>query len=85
MQLTTIKRPFAHAAKPRRVMDVGSNRCVIIVCPQSPLGDPTPSVDDFDVARRLVATGDVLGIEVLDHIVVGDGRYYGFKEAGRVP
>jgi len=34
--------------------------------------------------RRLVSTGDLLGIPVLDHIVIGDGRHFSFKEAGRM-
>jgi len=72
---------------PREVFKAAllANAAAIIVCHNHPSGDPTPSVDDLDVTRRLVATGEVLGIEVLDHIVVGDGRYYSFKEGGRVP
>ena len=46
-------------------------------------GDPSPSSDDVQLTRRLVDAGALLGVEVLDHIVVGDGRYYSFKEAGR--
>jgi DNA repair protein RadC len=38
----------------------------------------------LEVTKRLVATGAVLGIDVLDHIVVGDGRYYSFKEGSRL-
>jgi len=34
--------------------------------------------------RRLVSTGDLLGIPVLDHIVIGDGRYYSFQEVGQL-
>ena len=45
-------------------------------------GDPTPSPDDLDVTRRLAAAGEVLGIPLLDHIIIGDGRYFSFKEAG---
>jgi len=54
----------------------------IIVCHNHPSGDPTPTVDDIEVTRRLAATGQVVGIEVLDHIVVGDGRYVSFREIG---
>jgi hypothetical protein len=46
--------------------------------------DPTPTVDDTDVTRRVVVTGELFGISVLDQIVVGDRHYYSFKEAGRV-
>jgi hypothetical protein len=44
----------------------------------------SPTIDNLDVTRRLVAAGEILGIVVLDHIVVGDGRYFSFKEAGRL-
>ncbi len=60
-----------------------SNAAAVVVCHNHPSGDPTPTMDDVDVTRRLVATGDVLGIPVLDHIVVGEGRYFSFKEGGR--
>lgn len=59
-----------------------ANAVAIIACHNHPSGDPTPTVDDLDVTRRLAATGEVLGIELLDHLV--GGRYYSFKEAGRL-
>ena len=54
----------------------------ILATHNHPSGDPTPSPDDLDVTRRLAAAGEVLGIPLLDHIIIGDGRYYSFKEAG---
>ena len=45
----------------------------IVVVHNHPSGDPTPSGADIQLTRRLVKAGDVLGIEVLDHVVVGDG------------
>ena len=47
-----------------------------------PSGDPTPSVDDVDTTRRLVNAGDILGIKVLDHVIIGNGVYVSFKEKG---
>jgi DNA repair protein RadC len=70
---------------PREVFKAAAllaNAAAIVAAHNHPSGDPTPSPDDVDVTRRLVAAGEVLGISVLDHIVVGDGRYYSFKEAG---
>ncbi|MDT8434691.1 MAG: DNA repair protein RadC [Anaerosomatales bacterium] len=43
-----------------------------IVCHNHPSGDPTPSGADIQLTRRLVKAGDVLGIELLDHVVIGD-------------
>jgi DNA repair protein RadC len=71
---------------PREVFKAAllANAAAIIVCHNHPSGDPTPTADDIEVTRRLAATGQVVGIEVLDHIVVGDGRYYSFKEGARL-
>jgi DNA repair protein RadC len=71
---------------PREVFKAAvlANAAAIVVAHNHPSGDPTPSPDDMDVTRRLAAAGGVLGIAVLDHIIVGDGRYYSFKEGGLV-
>lgn len=52
----------------------------IIFAHNHPSGDPTPSPEDIDVTRRLAKVGEVVGIEVLDHIIIGNGCYCSFKE-----
>jgi len=47
-----------------------------------PSGDPRPSEEDIAVTRRLGQAAEVVGIPVLDHLVIGDGEYTSFKEAG---
>lgn len=47
-----------------------------------PSGDPEPSRDDMAVTERLKATGDIVGIRVLDHIIIGDGKYVSLREKG---
>jgi DNA repair protein RadC len=54
----------------------------LIVVHNHPSGDPTPSPDDVGVTRRLVEAGRLLDIEVLDHIVVGRGRWVSMKAQG---
>ena len=54
----------------------------IMVAHNHPSGDPYPSADDRNLTRALDEAGHVLGIPLLDHIVIGDGRYYSFKEHG---
>jgi DNA repair protein RadC len=49
-----------------------------------PSGDPTPSRDDELLTRRFVAAGELMGIEVMDHLILADARYYSFREAGRL-
>ena len=54
----------------------------LIVAHNHPSGDPTPSPDDIAVTRRLQESGELLGIEVLDHVVLGDNRFVSLKEKG---
>ena len=46
--------------------------------------DPEPSAEDVEVTRRLCAVGELVGIRVLDHVVIGDGRYVSFLERGMI-
>lgn len=56
----------------------------IIVAHNHPSGDPTPSREDREVTRMLAESGKVLGIPLLDHLVIGDGRYYSFQENAEI-
>ena len=49
-----------------------------------PSGDPTPSPEDQELTRRLAAAGAVMGIDLVDHIVLGDSRYCSFKEMSKL-
>jgi DNA repair protein RadC len=60
-----------------------TNSSCVIIAHNHPSGRPDPSPEDSALTARLVAAGDLLGIPVLDHIIVGDGRYYSFKETSR--
>jgi DNA repair protein RadC len=52
----------------------------VILVHNHPSGNPEPSPDDLNLTKRLKEAGNILGIEVLDHIVVGKGRYLSFKD-----
>lgn len=58
------------------------NCAALIVAHNHPSGDPTPSPEDVEVTRRLVAAGNLLGIEVLDHLIVGQQRFVSLRERG---
>ena len=58
-----------------------ANAVSIIVMHNHPSGDCTPSREDIEVTKRLVEAGKIVGVEVLDHIIVGD-RYSSLKEKG---
>lgn len=54
----------------------------VIVVHNHPSGDPTPSPDDVAVTRAFVQAGKLLDVDVLDHLVIGQGRYVSLKERG---
>jgi DNA repair protein RadC len=54
-----------------------------IICAHNhPSGDPTPSPEDIALTRRLREAGELVGIDVLDHLIIGDGKYVSLKERG---
>ena len=69
---------------PREVFNlaVRESAAALICLHNHPSGDPEPSAEDRSLTTRLVTAGDVLGIEVLDHIIVGDGKYVSFADSG---
>jgi len=70
------------AAHPREIYKAAIRNCAaaIIMVHNHPSGDPSPSQDDIRLTRRLAEAGGLLGIEFLDHIIIGD-NYFSFKEA----
>ena len=71
---------------PREVFQVAllSHAAAVVVGHNHPSGDPMPSPDDIALTRTLTQAGEIIGIDVLDHVIVADGRYYSFKEGGRL-
>ncbi|MFJ7931625.1 RadC family protein [Peribacillus sp. NPDC096448] len=75
----------ASVVHPRDVLKCAilNNAASLIVSHQHPSGDPTPSMEDIEVTRRLAEAGKIIGIEVLDHLIVSHtGKYVSFKEKG---
>ena len=72
---------------PREVFSpaVREGAAAIVVAHNHPSGDPTPSAEDRAVTDRLQRAGELLGIEVLDHVVVGDDRCFSFAEEAFLP
>ncbi|WP_404404119.1 DNA repair protein RadC [Jeotgalibacillus malaysiensis] len=69
---------------PREVFKEAFKRSAAsIICAHNhPSGDPSPSKEDIDVTRRLVECGKMIGIEVLDHLIIGEKKYVSLKEKG---
>lgn len=69
---------------PREVFKTAllSNAAACLCIHQHPTGDPTPSSEDIAITRRLKEAGEIMGIKLLDHIIIGDGEYLSFVERG---
>ncbi len=67
---------------PREVFTraVGERSAQVIVAHNHPSGDPTPSEDDITVTKRLAKAGDILGIELLDHLVITETGFTSLRE-----
>lgn len=61
---------------------VRSNAAAIIVVHNHPSGDPSPSPDDIAITRAIVQAGQLLDIQVLDHLIIGGGKFVSLKERG---
>jgi DNA repair protein RadC len=59
---------------------IKKSACSVIAVHNHPSGNPAPSQSDIDITRRLMEAGDLLGIKVLDHLIIGDGVYVSLKE-----
>ncbi len=77
----TVDASLVHPREVFRAAIVESAASLILVH-NHPSGDPTPSEEDRAVTQEVRAAGCQVGIEVLDHVIIGDGRYMSFVEAG---
>lgn len=60
-----------------------ANAVSIILAHNHPSGDPTPSREDVEVTKRIVEAGKILGVQLLDHLIIGD-QYVSLKEKGHM-
>jgi len=71
---------------PREIFKIAldENAAAIILLHNHPSGDPSPSSFDIEITKELIKAGDLLGIQVLDHIIIGGSKYVSLKEKGIV-
>ena len=74
----------ASIVHPREVFGAAAaaGAAALVLFHNHPSGDPKPSQDDVQLTRRLAAAGVLMGIDVIDHVILADVRYYSFKEEG---
>lgn len=71
---------------PREVFRAAIKRCsASLICAHNhPSGDSTPSTEDLILTKRLQEAGEIIGIEVLDHVIIGGNQFYSLKENGHL-
>lgn len=84
MEVVSVGTVNSSLIHPREVFKTSilSNASSVIIFHNHPSGDPTPSEEDKNITRRLKEAGQILGIEVLDHIIVADDKFCSLKEKG---
>lgn len=84
MEIVSIGSLNQSIVHPREVFKTAllSSAAAIICVHQHPTGDPTPSSEDIAITKRLKEVGDIIGIKLLDHIIVGENQYLSFVERG---
>lgn len=84
-QVVSVGTLNASLVHPREVFKpaIMLNGAAVIVAHNHPSGEASPSAEDRDVTRRLVRAGELLGIPVVDHVIIGAGEtFYSFRDAG---
>jgi len=74
----------ASVVHPREIfkIPIKKSAAAIILTHNHPSGDPTPSQEDINITRRIFEAGKIIGIDVLDHVIIGDGDFISLKEKG---
>ena len=72
----------ASLAHPREVFltAIKNSASSVIIVHNHPSGDPDPSEDDLEITKKLIKSGEILGIDVIDHVIITQDSYYSFKE-----
>jgi len=74
----------ASIVHPREILKpaISASAASIVLVHNHPTGDPAPSQEDVEFTRRFAKCGDLIGIKLLDHVIIGAGRYRSLKETG---
>lgn len=79
VSIGTLNSSMVH---PREVFKAAilSNSASVILFHNHPSGNPEPSITDNEITRRLVEAGEIIGIKVIDHVIIGDDKFLSMKE-----
>ncbi len=87
MDIVSVGSLTSSIAHPREIFKsaILKNAAAIILSHGHPSGDPTPSRDDILLTERVAKAGEILGIRLLDHVIIGEQGTYSFRNTGRLP
>ncbi len=87
MEVVSVGSLTASIAHPREIFKsaILKNAAAIILSHNHPSGDPAPSQEDIRLTERISKAGEILGIKLLDHVIIGELGHYSFSNAGRLP
>lgn len=76
----------SNIASPREVFGaaLSHSATAIVLAHNHPSGDPAPSIEDVEITEKMMDAGRLMGIQLLDHVIVGDGRFFSFKKEGLI-
>ena len=83
LSVGTLDASLVHPREVFREATIGGASAIVLFH-NHPSGDPVPSRDDLELTVRLVKAGELMGVDVIDHIILADARYCSFKEAGQL-
>lgn len=71
---------------PREVFKIAVllSAAALVLIHNHPSGDPSPSSEDLELTQRLIRAGETLGITIIDHVIIGDEKFYSFAEDGKL-
>ena len=83
ISIGTLNASMVH---PRELFKIAVKRsaAAMILAHNHPSGDPAPSKEDISLSKRLIEAGEILGIDVLDHIIIGDNKFTSLKSKGLI-
>ena len=87
MDIVSVGSLTSSVAHPREIFKsaILNNAAAIVLSHGHPSGDPSPSREDIQLTERIAKAGEILGIRLLDHVIIGEHGTYSFRNSGQLP
>jgi DNA repair protein RadC len=86
MEVVSVGSLTASVVTPRELFKsaILASAAAIVISHNHPSGEPAPSQEDIRLTERISKAGEILGIKLLDHVIIGELGHYSFSDAGRL-